>query len=127
MYFKIFKPISWGKRPAERRSRFIQRFLRIVLPAIFADKVFQKSEIFLMLLIDCNLCFRDTALSLQSDIQQRTVIHHLHVPQKLCIVAQLGQNAFKVFFVHAERDRVQPFVCFVSEQFGGGYLIAGEQ
>ena len=27
MYFKIFKPISWGKRPAERRSRFIQRFL----------------------------------------------------------------------------------------------------
>ena len=28
MYFKIFKPISWGKRPAERRSRFIQRFLK---------------------------------------------------------------------------------------------------
>ena len=28
MYFKIFKPISWGKRPAERRSRLIQRFLR---------------------------------------------------------------------------------------------------
>ena len=26
MYFKIIKPISWGKRPAERRSRFIQRF-----------------------------------------------------------------------------------------------------
>ena len=26
MYFKIFKPISWGKRPAERRSRLIQRF-----------------------------------------------------------------------------------------------------
>ena len=26
-YFKIFKPISWGKRPAERRSRLIQRFL----------------------------------------------------------------------------------------------------
>ena len=25
-YFKIFKPISWGKRPAERRSRLIQRF-----------------------------------------------------------------------------------------------------
>ncbi|WP_419496498.1 hypothetical protein, partial [Faecousia sp.] len=25
-YFKIFKPISWGERPAERRSRFIQRF-----------------------------------------------------------------------------------------------------
>ena len=28
MYFKIFKPISWGKRPAERRRRFIQRFLK---------------------------------------------------------------------------------------------------
>ena len=28
MYFKIFKPISWGERPAERRSRFIQRFHR---------------------------------------------------------------------------------------------------
>ena len=28
MYFKIFKPISWGERPAERRSRFIQRFPR---------------------------------------------------------------------------------------------------
>ena len=27
-YFKIFKPISWGKRPAERRSRLIQRFPR---------------------------------------------------------------------------------------------------
>ena len=27
-YFKIFKPISWDKRPAERRSRFIQRFPR---------------------------------------------------------------------------------------------------
>ena len=27
-YFKIFKPISWGERPAERRSRFIQRFLK---------------------------------------------------------------------------------------------------
>ena len=27
-YFKIFKPISWGERPAERRSRFIQRFPR---------------------------------------------------------------------------------------------------
>ena len=26
-YFKIFKPISWGERPAERRSRLIQRFL----------------------------------------------------------------------------------------------------
>ena len=26
-YFKIFKPISWGKRPAERRCRLIQRFL----------------------------------------------------------------------------------------------------
>lgn len=26
VYFKIFKPISWGKRPAERRSRLIQRF-----------------------------------------------------------------------------------------------------
>ena len=25
-YFKISKPISWGKRPAERRRRFIQRF-----------------------------------------------------------------------------------------------------
>ena len=25
-YFKIFKPISWDKRPAERRSRLIQRF-----------------------------------------------------------------------------------------------------
>ena len=28
VYFKIFKPISWGKRPAERRRRFIQRFLK---------------------------------------------------------------------------------------------------
>ena len=28
MYIKIFKPISWGKRPAERRSRVIQRFLK---------------------------------------------------------------------------------------------------
>ena len=27
MDFKIFKPISWGKRPTERRSRLIQRFL----------------------------------------------------------------------------------------------------
>ena len=27
-YFKIFKPISWGKRPVERRRRFIQRFLK---------------------------------------------------------------------------------------------------
>ncbi len=27
VYFKIFKPISWGKSPAERRSRLIQRFL----------------------------------------------------------------------------------------------------
>ena len=27
-YFKIFKPISWGKRPAERRNRLIQRFLK---------------------------------------------------------------------------------------------------
>ena len=26
-YFKIFKPISWGERPAERRRRSIQRFL----------------------------------------------------------------------------------------------------
>ena len=26
VYFKIFKPISWGKRPAERRCRLIQRF-----------------------------------------------------------------------------------------------------
>ncbi len=25
VYFKIFKPISWDKRPAERRSRLIQR------------------------------------------------------------------------------------------------------
>ena len=33
MYFKIFKPISWGKRPAERRRRFIQRFLRFALVA----------------------------------------------------------------------------------------------
>ena len=32
-YFKIFKPISWGERPAERRSRFIQRFLRSFSPA----------------------------------------------------------------------------------------------
>ncbi len=31
MYFKIFKPISWGKRPAERRSRLIQRFLNIMI------------------------------------------------------------------------------------------------
>ena len=27
-YFKIFKPISWGKRPAEHRCRLIQRFLK---------------------------------------------------------------------------------------------------
>ncbi len=26
VYFKIFKPISWDERPAERRSRLIQRF-----------------------------------------------------------------------------------------------------
>ena len=31
MYFKIFKPISWGKRPAERRRQFIQRFLRKIV------------------------------------------------------------------------------------------------
>ena len=29
-YFKIFKLTSWGKRPAERRRRFIQRFPRII-------------------------------------------------------------------------------------------------
>ena len=27
MDFKIFKPISWGERHAERRCRLIQRFL----------------------------------------------------------------------------------------------------
>ena len=27
-YFKIFKLKSWGKRPTERRSRLIQRFLK---------------------------------------------------------------------------------------------------
>ena len=32
-YFKIFKPISWGKRPAERRRRFIQRFPKERVPA----------------------------------------------------------------------------------------------
>ena len=30
MYFKIFKLKSWGKRPAERRSRLIQRFLKFL-------------------------------------------------------------------------------------------------
>ena len=30
VYFKIFKPISWDKRPAERRSRLIQRFLKFL-------------------------------------------------------------------------------------------------
>ena len=34
MYFKIFKPISWGERPAERRCRFIQRFLKIATAAL---------------------------------------------------------------------------------------------
>ena len=29
-YFKIFKPISWGIRPADRRSRFIQRFPKYI-------------------------------------------------------------------------------------------------
>ena len=33
MYFKIFKPISWDERPAERRSRLIQRFLKIATAA----------------------------------------------------------------------------------------------
>lgn len=28
VYFKIFKPTSWGNRPAERRCRLIQRFLK---------------------------------------------------------------------------------------------------
>ena len=32
-YFKIFKPISWGKRPAERRRRLIQRFPKERVPA----------------------------------------------------------------------------------------------
>ena len=31
-YFKIFKPISLGKRPAERRCRLIQRFLDFFQP-----------------------------------------------------------------------------------------------
>ena len=29
-YFQIFKPKSWGKRPTERRSRLIQRFLKVM-------------------------------------------------------------------------------------------------
>ena len=37
VYFKIFKPISWGKRPAERRSQFIQRFLK------FAFRIFDQA------------------------------------------------------------------------------------
>ena len=39
-YFKIFKPISWGERPAERRSRFIQRFPKLTLrvPLVFTKK-----------------------------------------------------------------------------------------
>ena len=32
VYFKIFKPISWDKRPAERRCRFIQRFPSFYAP-----------------------------------------------------------------------------------------------
>ena len=32
-YFKIFKPKSWGKRPADRRRRLIQRFPRIISDA----------------------------------------------------------------------------------------------
>ena len=30
VYFKIFKPISWSKRPAECRSRLIQRFPNLI-------------------------------------------------------------------------------------------------
>ena len=37
-YFKIFKPISWGERPAERRSRFIQRFLNYYIGEISANQ-----------------------------------------------------------------------------------------
>ncbi|MBS6491911.1 MAG: hypothetical protein KH614_05115, partial [Firmicutes bacterium] len=42
-YFKIFKPISWGERPAERRSRLIQRFPnvhKILIRAAFPFSAF---------------------------------------------------------------------------------------
>ena len=38
VYFKIFKPISRDKRPAERRSRFNQRFPSITDSGFSADK-----------------------------------------------------------------------------------------
>ena len=41
-YFKIFKPISWGKRPAERRSRLIQRFPNLFLEKPGAEGVRRK-------------------------------------------------------------------------------------
>ena len=43
VYFKIFKPISWGKRPAERRRRFIQRFLSLCCSDTFLLTLFTGS------------------------------------------------------------------------------------
>ena len=42
VYFKIFKPTSWGKRPAERRSRFFQRFLNFSSETCRWDIVFAR-------------------------------------------------------------------------------------
>ena len=42
-YFKIFKPISWDKRPAERRRRLIQRFLSLCCSDAFLLTLFTGS------------------------------------------------------------------------------------
>ena len=64
-------------------------YFRIVLPAIFADKVFQKSEIFLMLLIDCNLCFRDTALSLSMRILFENWLRTRYIPTRISLMTRI--------------------------------------
>ena len=42
-YFKIFKPISWDKRPAERRRRLIQRLLSLCCSDTFLLTLFTGS------------------------------------------------------------------------------------
>ena len=105
----------------------IAEYFGIILSAVFPNKVFQKYQVSLVLLVNCNFCFRNALLPLQGDVQQRTIIHCPHFPQKIGVITELCQNALKIFFIHAECDRVQFFVCFISKQISGGYFSAGEQ
>ena len=100
VYFKIFKPISWGKRPAERRSQFNQRFPRKASAhSPFLPLAANSSKI---------ASFCATAPPLQTNGGRRSPVSTFYAPRHSCVPQKcpLAFASGVPYFRHCEEGTI---------------------